>query len=317
MSPSSRVRRTVAGVTVLLLSLGLAGCGNGDSEGDTGGGLDQVSVTGDFGKAPTYEWDDRVEVTESQSKVLIEGDGDEVAMGDSVFTHLSLANGYDKTEVYSDFAEAEQLFTVSAQGLPGLVDGVVGQRIGSRVLLALPPDEAFGEEGNPTLGIGNDDSVVIVVDLLEKLPAGPEGKQVDPASWMPAVTETDGLPTELDFTGTPKPSDRTRLGYLIKGTGPKVAKGDHLFVNYLGQVYDGKAPFDASYQRGVPLDFEIGTEPPAVIVGWDSGLRGVPVGSRVMLAVPPADGYGKKGNADAGIKGTDTLYFVIDVLAAR
>ena len=49
---------------------------------------------------------------------------------------------------------------------------------------------------------------------------------------------------------------------------------------------------------------------------WDKGLTGVPVGSRVMLIVPPADGYGKTGNAQAGIKGTDTLVFVVDVVGA-
>ena len=40
------------------------------------------------------------------------------------------------------------------------------------------------------------------------------------------------------------------------------------------------------------------------------------MGSRVLLAVPPELGYGKDGNKDAGIKGTDTLYFVVDMLAA-
>jgi len=35
-----------------------------------------------------------------------------------------------------------------------------------------------------------------------------------------------------------------------------------------------------------------------------------------MLIVPPADGYGKQGNPHAGIKGTDTLVFVVDVIGA-
>ena len=63
------------------------------------------------------------------------------------------------------------------------------------------------------------------------------------------------------------------------------------------------------------------TAPPTVftlgklIPAWNTGLVGVPVGSRVMMVVPPAEGYGKKGSPQAGIKGTDTLVFVIDVLA--
>ena len=50
--------------------------------------------------------------------------------------------------------------------------------------------------------------------------------------------------------------------------------------------------------------------------GWDKELVGKTVGSRVILSIPPADGYGKEGNKDAGIKGTDTLFFVVDILAA-
>jgi len=54
-----------------------------------------------------------------------------------------------------------------------------------------------------------------------------------------------------------------------------------------------------------------------VIPGWNDGLPGVTVGSRVMLVIPPAYGYGKAGNSQAGIKGTDTLVFVIDILDAE
>ena len=53
-----------------------------------------------------------------------------------------------------------------------------------------------------------------------------------------------------------------------------------------------------------------------VIKGWDTGLVGQTVGSRVLLVVPPADGYGSAGSAQAGINGTDTLVFVVDILAA-
>ncbi len=36
----------------------------------------------------------------------------------------------------------------------------------------------------------------------------------------------------------------------------------------------------------------------------------------MLLAIPPKLGYGEDGNEGAGIKGTDTLYFVVDILAA-
>lgn len=48
--------------------------------------------------------------------------------------------------------------------------------------------------------------------------------------------------------------------------------------------------------------------------GWDSGLLGVRTGSRILMVVPPSEGYGSAGNQQAGIRGTDTIVFVIDVL---
>ena len=53
-----------------------------------------------------------------------------------------------------------------------------------------------------------------------------------------------------------------------------------------------------------------------MIAGWDEGLVGQTVGSQVLLVVPPDKGYGKDGQPSAGIKGTDTLVFVVDILDA-
>ena len=60
----------------------------------------------------------------------------------------------------------------------------------------------------------------------------------------------------------------------------------------------------------------IGASPSQVIPGWDKGLAGQTVGTRVLLVIPPADGYGKTGSAQAHIKPTDTLVFVVDILGA-
>jgi peptidylprolyl isomerase len=105
---------------------------------------------------------------------------------------------------------------------------------------------------------------------------------------------------------------------ITSGTGATVAKGDTLVANYSGQTWalkDGKAKvFDSSFDRGSPTAFVIGTG--AVIPGWDKTLVGKKLGSRVLLAIPPADGYGSEGQSQAGITGTDTLVFVVDLIAA-
>ena len=87
-------------------------------------------------------------------------------------------------------------------------------------------------------------------------------------------------------------------------------------VRYVGSIWrTGKVFNDdwptTSQPTSPPNVFVLGQLIPA----WNTGLVGVPVGSRVMLVVPPAEGYGKTGQSSAGIKSTDTLVFVIDILA--
>ena len=101
---------------------------------------------------------------------------------------------------------------------------------------------------------------------------------------------------------------------LIKGNGPVVTAGQKINVQYTGALWrDGKV-FDSSWKRGESITFPIGTG--GVIAGWDEGLVGQTVGSQVLLVVPPDKGYGADGQPAAGIKGTDTMVFVVDILGA-
>jgi peptidylprolyl isomerase len=85
-------------------------------------------------------------------------------------------------------------------------------------------------------------------------------------------------------------------------------------VQYTGMNWRTKKVFDSSWSRSEPWGTPIGEG--QVISGWDKGLVGQTVGSRVLLVIPPADGYGKTGSSAAGIKATDDLVFVIDIIAA-
>ncbi len=126
------------------------------------------------------------------------------------------------------------------------------------------------------------------------------------------VTESFGKkPTITHRDGDPDKSLVTEV--LSEGTGPEVKKGDLLLANYIGQIWrDGKV-FDNSYDRGAPAAFPIGVG--GVITGWDEGLVGKKAGSRVLLSIPSDKGYKEQGNSQAGIQGTDTLIFVVDIVA--
>jgi FKBP-type peptidyl-prolyl cis-trans isomerase len=105
---------------------------------------------------------------------------------------------------------------------------------------------------------------------------------------------------------------------LVAGHGTPVVAGDTVVTNYVGEIWPtkaGSAPtvFDSSFARGAPAGFVLGTG--AVIPGFDKTLVGKRMGTRMLLSIPPTDGYGSSGNSQAGISGTDTLVFVVDLLA--
>uniref|UniRef100_A0AAU2JM40 Peptidyl-prolyl cis-trans isomerase n=1 Tax=Streptomyces sp. NBC_00049 TaxID=2903617 RepID=A0AAU2JM40_9ACTN len=116
-------------------------------------------------------------------------------------------------------------------------------------------------------------------------------------------------PTLSKGEGTPP--KELKVVTISEGTGQVLKKNDIAQVNYLGQVWDGKEPFDQSFGKGQPFDVTIGAG--AVIKGWDQGLEGQKVGSRVELVIPPELGYGAQGSGEK-IKPNATLVFVVDIV---
>ncbi|HEY8479197.1 MAG TPA: FKBP-type peptidyl-prolyl cis-trans isomerase, partial [Spirillospora sp.] len=112
-----------------------------------------------------------------------------------------------------------------------------------------------------------------------------------------------------------RPPRDLRVRTLVRGEGPAVRKDQLLALHYAGYFWrDGKM-FTSSWAQGRPAAVTIGTG--QVMKGWDQGLVGQRVGSRVLLVVPPSLGYGSKGLPRFGIRGDDTLVFVVDLLGAH
>ncbi len=309
-----RTRRALPLALAASLGLGLASCGDDEGSGaDTT--LESVQVEGELGTAPDVTFDRQLDATQTTTEVLIEGDGPELAAGDQVLTHLWFGNGFTQKKAFSTYdSEKPELVTVDDKQLsPVFRTGIEGQTVGSRVVVAAPASEAFGEQGNPQLGIGNKDTVLLVLDLLSSVLEEPTGTSAPAPSWAPKIVEEDGEPTTLDFSKAPDPSEELRSAELVKGNGAEVEKGQTIVVDYLGQEFEGKKPFDNSFSAE-PTPFQIGVG--AVVSGWDKTLVGAQVGSRILMAVPPDEGYGEKGNPQIKVSGDDTLYFLVDILAA-
>jgi peptidylprolyl isomerase len=315
-----RTRLSLLPVALVTTLVALAGCGGSNSSSASSGGstpLDAVTISGDVGTAPEVTWNSKMTVSDVQNTTLTKGDGDTVAKGDMVSAQIWVGNGYTQKTAYSTYDQGgAQSVTVDDTLSPVLADAMTGATVGSRIAVTAPADKLFGPSGNAQLNIGNKDPILVIIDIISKPKpplSGPKGKAQPSPAWAPKIVEKGTKVSSLNFAGTPKPDGKLRSAVLIQGTGATVKKGQTITVNYLGQVYKAKKPFDESYSKQ-PASFAIGTG--AVISGWDKTLVGQKVGSRVILAIPPKEGYGKKGQPTAGIKGTDTLYFVVDILGA-
>lgn len=140
--------------------------------------------------------------------------------------------------------------------------------------------------------------------------AAPSPKIVEgPLPAITAGTKFGEKPTVAKGSGDP--SKDLAVKTVIAGGGRTIAENDFIVAHYLGQVWSTAKVFDNSYDRKEPLAIQLAQG--TIIDGWRYGLVGKKTGSRVQMAVPPTWGYGEQGNAQAGIKGTDTLVFVVDV----
>jgi FKBP-type peptidyl-prolyl cis-trans isomerase len=279
--------------------------------------LDDITVTGD---APAVTPKvtiaaPPVNVTATTVKTLKEGTGDESVGGNKVTVRQALFLGKDGKQLQSDFENKDtpSFILQGTDTIPGLITALTGVKVGQRVLFAIPPTEAFGPAGNAPAGIGPTDDLVVVADILAvgKVLTQAEGAAVAPVAGQPTVTFD---PTNGPTITVPKTAAPTTLvsQNLIDGTGAEVKSGQTITVNYTGALWTDGSVFDSSWSRKSPATFAIGTG--GVIPGWDKGLVGKKVGSRVLLIVPPADGYADK--AQGKIPANSTLVFVVDILDA-
>lgn len=293
--------------------LAMAACGSSGSSTPT------VTVSGSFGKSPTITIPNQSAGSNLTVKTLIKGSGPALNKSDAFVGNYAVYIWSGKTHklAQSTFqTKTPQLF--SGTLLPGLETALQGKTMGSRVLAVIPPKDGYGKTGNSSAGVSATDTLVFVIDMIKEFPndAAATGSQVSNGGGsLPTVTAKSGAAPVIKIPSHNPPSGLITKT-LIKGSGPVVAKGQTVVTQYVGSIWRTGKVFDSSWSRGEPFGFTIGATPSQVITGWDKGLVGQTVGSRVMLIVPPADGYGKTGSSQAGIKGTDVLVFVVDILGA-
>ncbi|GGP09145.1 FKBP-type peptidyl-prolyl cis-trans isomerase [Nonomuraea glycinis] len=283
-------RRTIALLLIPLLAP--AACSGSPSEPE---------VAGAFGARPTVVFPTGRPAAELRIDQLAAGSGATLEQDDVAIVQYTahVWDGGANRLVDSSFNRGAPAAFPLGRLPPGLDRALRGRKVGSRVVAAIPP------------GDGLRDELLYVVDIL-----GAHGRDttVEAAGGSLAgvrVTGTDRPRLTVPRTAPPTAFTAT---VLSRGSGPATQTGRLLVAQYVGVVWDGGRVFDSTWRTGRPKTFTIGDG--SVIRGWDRALLGVPVGSRVLMIVPPADGYGAAGHPPSGIRPQDTLVFAIDILAA-
>jgi len=117
---------------------------------------------------------------------------------------------------------------------------------------------------------------------------------------------------EIDFPGGEPPTE-LEITDIWEGDGRVASAGDRVTVHYVGVAHSTGEEFDASWNRGEPLSFQLGAG--QVIAGWDQGVQGMKVGGRRQLIIPPGLAYGDRGAGNRIAPG-ETLIFVCDLVSA-
>ncbi|MGI8433279.1 MAG: FKBP-type peptidyl-prolyl cis-trans isomerase [Nocardioidaceae bacterium] len=311
--------RRIAALFVVPLLLLTAACG-GDSASSTPttssatpgtDTIDDVAVTGQLGAEPAVDFSPPLSFASTEHTVLVKGPGtgdavDETSEITVQYLFLDASSGETVDTTWDDGKSAT--FTMSAVAtFAGFTKGVTGAHAGDRVLITIAPDD-YNPNGNGGL-IAKGDSVLMVVDVLRVT----NPKAIPQADVPTLELDKDGHPTGFVPTAhTPDQVGLLGVYTLKKGKGAAVTADQQLTVEYLGQVYPDGTVFDESYSKKKAVELSLSN----VIPGWQQGLAGQTVGSRVVLTIPSELGYGSQGTPDGTIPPDADLIFVIDIVKA-
>lgn len=272
--------------------------------------LDAITVTGKQLKKPTVKVKTPFAIDKTRVEVLDQGAGNKALADGSVTIHYYGVDGRTGKSFDESYSKGTPVTFSLAQVIPGFKDGLTGQRAGSRVLIAMPGSDGYDSAGgNSQAGIEVGDTLIFVVDILAASMNQPEGKVVTLPAGLPQVTggAADKPTVTIPSGSAPEKMSST---VLIEGTGNKIAKSDAITARYVGY----------SWKTGKLIDDGFATPTTGtlsgLIPGWTSGLEGKRVGSRVLLVLPPADGF-PKGSNNPPVEAGDTVVYVVDLLFSQ
>ena len=267
----------------------------------------KVDVSGGYGKTPKVKIDAPYAIDKTRTKVLSESDGPVVKAGQTVEVNYFGVDGRTGKKFDESFSGGQPVAFSLDQVVPGFSKGLTGQKKGSRVLIAMPGSDGYDASGgNAQAGIEVGDTLVFVVDIVDVQLSEPAGDEVEPEAGLPTVSG----PLDKPEISIPKSKAPTKpvVQPLIKGEGKKIGETDTITFNYRWQSWKDGRLIEQSY-GDKPASYQLS----GLVQGMQKGLAGQRVGSRVLLVIPPSQGY-PDGNAEPKIDKDETLVMVVDLL---
>lgn len=257
-----------------------------------------VTVSGEVGEVPTVEFDTPLELTSAERVVAVEGDGTQIADGDYVTYALAVYDASTGEELQSAGFEDAPIppQPITTGSGPDAYFGCATE--GSRIVVATPATESSS-------------ALVYVLDVLGVTPAADWCAATEPGDVFPTVEySADGIPTITIPEGDAP--DGVQVEVLEEGDGATVEPGDSVTVNYTGVKWSDGTVFDSSYERGEPATFST----TGVVAGFQRALEGQKVGSKILVSMSPACGYGEAGSSEHELAG-ETLVFALEIIGVN
>jgi hypothetical protein len=272
---------------------------------------DLVTVSGSPEELPDVEIDTPFHVAGVSFEDVRAGEGVAIASDQQlVVLDIALVDGTTGESLVATPYDGDlsRVFPVSTwlQTFPGLAEPLQCAAAGSRVVVALAPDDIDSETAS-SLGLEENASAVAVVDVRKVY--------LRAANGAPQFTSNVGLPTVVRAPdGRPgiivpdaTAPDELVVQTLLKGDGAEVSGDDPVRVHYTGVTWADRTVFDTTWD-GEPASVDLAD----MVPGLAEALQGQTVGSQVLVVVPPDQGYGSDGSGT--IPPDSTLVFVVDIL---
>lgn len=272
--------------------------------------IDEISVTEDLAVEPAVDGPWPFYVDQTESKVIVAGEGDVVPHDKAaVQLHYSGINATTGAPFDSSWMRGKPTTFLLNQVVPGFSKGLVGKRVGDRVLIVITSDDGYGDQGNPQAGINGGDTLIFVVDILVSQLSGPSGEEVEAVPGLPIVTDEAGVPS-ISMDGTEVPTE-ARTQAIIQGGGRTLEATDILVSHSRCVRWDG-SEYYSDYGAEPSTDAPTGR----VHKNLWAALVGSQVGSRVLVVLPGELAY-PDGSSEPSIDPNTPVACVVDLLYAE